>query len=158
LSDASEQNLAERSRLEQELARLRSERHTLAAGFAGEDPVDPDVGDRGDQAQALEGDADLARVDRRIDEIQHLIASPDAADPQAGIADGTVVTLRFSGGDVATFRVVTIVEEAGTDEVITSDSPLGRALAGRRAGDTLTYEGPDGDLQADVVELRPPVG
>lgn len=156
MSDASEPNAA-RARLEQELTRLRTERRTLAADLAGEDPVDPDVGDGGDQAQALEGDDDLARMDRRIDELEHLIVTPDTADP-AGLPDGTVVTLRFPGGDVATFRVVAIVEEAGTDEVLTTDSPLGRALAGHRPGDTLVYPGPEGDLEAEVVDLRPPAG
>lgn len=157
MADASEPNAAH-ARLEQELARLRTERREQAAGLAGEDPEDPVVGDRGDQAQALEGDADLARLDRRIDELQHLIATPDAADEEVGLPDGAVVTLRFPGGDVTTFRVVAIVEEAGEDEVLTSDSPLGRALAGRHPGDTITYPGPDGDLNAEVVDLKPPTG
>lgn len=156
MADASEPNAAN-ARLEQELARLRTERRERATGLAGEDPADPVVGDSGDQAQALEGDADLARIDRRIDELQHLIASPDANE-QVGLPDGAVVTLRFPGGDVSTLRVVTIVEEAGTDEVVTSDSPLGRALAGHRPGDTITYAGPDGDLQAELVDLKPPTG
>jgi transcription elongation factor GreA len=154
VSDASEQTVADRARLEQELSRLRTERSRLRASLGGEDPDDPDVGDSGDQSQALEGDDDLARIGQRIREVEHLIASPD---PQAGLADGTIVTLRFAGGDVVAFRVVAIAEEAGTDEVITSDSPLGRALIGRKAGDTLTYKGPDGELQAEVVDVRPPV-
>lgn len=157
MADAPEPNAAH-ARLEQELARLRIERRERATGLAGEDPADPVVGDSGDQAQALEGDADLARIDRRIGELQHLIAAPDAADEEVGLPDGAVVTLRFPGGDVATLRVVTIVEEAGTDEVVTSDSPLGRALAGHRPGDTITYPGPDGELQAELVKLKPPTG
>lgn len=156
MPDASEQNAVDLSRLEQELARLRTERRTLAANLGGEDPDDPGVGDSGDQSQRLEGDDNLARIDQRIREIEHLIADPEAAVSHAGLANGTVVTLRFPGGDVATFRVVGIVEEAGTDEVITADSPLGRALTGHGPGDTLVYEGPDGDLQAEVVDLRPP--
>ena len=156
VSSASESSIADLTPLEQELDRLRTERRTLAASLGGEDPDDPNVGDSGDQSQALQGDDDLARIDQRIREIEHLIADPDAAVPQDGLADGTTVTLRFPGGDVVKYRVVAIVEEAGTDEVITTDSPLGRALVGRSAGDTLTYEGPDGDLQAEVVDLRPP--
>jgi transcription elongation factor GreA len=157
VSDTSEPNPTDGTGLDEELARLRTDRRSLAADLAGEDPEDPVVGDRGDQAQALEGDGDLARIDRRIREVEHLAASPDAAETPAGIADGTVVTLRFPGGDESTFRVVTIAEQAGTDEaVLTTDSPLGQALAGRGQGDTLSYEGPDGELQAEVVELRMP--
>jgi transcription elongation factor GreA len=165
VADTSESNAVDG--LEQELTRLRAERRTSAANLAGEDPDEPDIGDQGDQAQSLEGDADLALMDRRIREIEHLIATSGPADAQAGLADGTVVTLRFSGGDTATFRVVVIPEEAdteqagteqaGPDEFLTTDSPLGRALAGRGVGDTVTYEGPDGDLQAEVLDLRSPV-
>lgn len=157
VSDTSEPNPTGGAGLDEELERLRSDRRTLAADLAGEDPEDPVVGDAGDQSQALEGGDDLARIDRRISEVERLATDPDAARTPAGIADGTRVTLRFPGGDVSTFRVVTIAEQAGTDEeVLTTDSPLGRALAGHGEGDTLTYEGPDGELSAEVVELTAP--
>jgi transcription elongation factor GreA len=159
MSDTSEPNPTDGARLEEELARLRTDRRTLAADLAGEDPDDPVVGDRGDQAQALEGDDDLARIDRRINEVEHLATSPHPAESVVGIADGTVVTLRFPGGEATTFRVVTIAEQAGTgEEVLTIDSPLGLALAGHGQGDTLSYEGPDGELQVEVVNLRTPTG
>jgi transcription elongation GreA/GreB family factor len=147
---------AARDRLEQELARVRAQRQRLAAQLGGEDPDDPDVGDRGDQANQLEGRAELARLDRRISEIERLVAGADVPDAPAGLADGTLVTLRFPGGDVATFRVVAITEEApadAQDDVVTVGSPLGRALVGRRAGDTVRYRGPDGDLQVEVVAV-----
>jgi transcription elongation GreA/GreB family factor len=148
-----------RDRLEQELARAREQRRRLAAQLAGEDPADPDVHDRGDAAVQLEGQADLGRMDRRIEELERLLAGPGALDTPPGLADGTVVTLRFPDGDEATFRVVTIPEQAPAedqDEVLTAGSPLGRALVGRRTGDTITYQGPHGDLQAEVVALHAP--
>ena len=157
--EATELNAAARERLERELAQVREQRHRLSVQLGGEDPADPDRGDTGDEAVQLEGLDDLARMDQRIDEIERLIAGPGALDEPPGLADGTVVTLRFPGGDVATFRVVAITEEAPADDqddVITADSPLGRALVGRRAGDTVTYSGPDGDLQAEVVDIHAP--
>jgi transcription elongation GreA/GreB family factor len=39
---------------------------------------------------------------------------------------------------------------------VTAGSPLGEALVGRGAGDTITYAGPDGELQAEVVALHAP--
>jgi transcription elongation GreA/GreB family factor len=98
-------------------------------------------------------------VDCRIAEIERLIAGSGGPDRPPGLADGTVVTLRFPGGDVATLRVVAITEEApadAQDDVVTVSSPLGRALVGARAGDTVTYSGPDGEMQAEVVELHAP--
>jgi transcription elongation GreA/GreB family factor len=154
---------AARERIEQELAQAREQRRTLAAQLGGEDPDNPDTGDRGDDANELEGLDDLARMDRRIDELERLLADPAAletpAETPAGLADGTTVTLRFPDGDEATYRVVAIPEQAPAedrDDVLTASSPLGQALAGRGAGDTITYAGPDGELSAEVVALQAP--
>ena len=142
-------------RLEQELAQVREQRDRLAVQLGGEDPEDPDLGDRGDEAVELEELDDLARMDRRIAEIERLLAGQDMAGTAPGLADGTVVTLRFPDGDVATYRIVAIPEENG-DDVVTAGSPLGQALVGRGVGDTINYQGPDGELRAEVVALRAP--
>jgi transcription elongation factor GreA len=161
-SDGSEWTAATRARLEQELARVRDERRDLATSLAGEDPEDPTGGDSGDQADLLERADDLARMDRRITEIGHLLVGsrPGAAPENSqGPEDGTVVTLRFADGTVSTFQVVAITEqvpEDQQDEMLTADSPLGRALAGRHVGDTITYSIPNGEAQAEVVAMQPP--
>lgn len=143
-----------RERLEQELARVRGQRDRLAVQLGGEDPEDHDLGDRGDAAVELEERDDLARMDRRIREIERLLAGRHVPGTASGLPDGTVVTLRFPDGDVATYRIATIPEE-GRDDVVTAGSPLGQALVGRAAGDTITYRGPDGELDAEVVALAP---
>jgi transcription elongation factor GreA len=160
-SDGSEWTAATRARLEQELDRVRDERRELATSLAGEDPKDPTGGDSGDQADLLARADDLARMDRRITEIGHLLVGswPGAEEDLHGPEDGTVVTLRFADGTVSTFRVVAITEEVPEDrrdEVLTVDSPLGRALAGRCVGDTITYGVPDSEAQAEVVAMQPP--
>jgi transcription elongation factor GreA len=150
---------AARERLEQELAQAREQRRTLAAQLGGEDPDNPDTGDRGDDANELEGLDDLARMDWRIEELERLIADPAARETPAGLADGATVTLRFPDGDEVTYRVVAIPEHAPAaerDDVLTASSPLGQALAGRSAGDTITYAGPDGELQAEILALQAP--
>ena len=150
---------ATRDRLERELARAREQRHQLAEQLAGEDPDNPDLGDRGDAAVQLEGQADLARMDQRVEELERLLAEPGALETPPGLPDGTVVTLRFPDGDEATLRVVVIPEQApagSQDDVVTVSSPLGQALIGQHAGDTITYAGPDGELEAEVVALKAP--
>ena len=159
MAEPTEPSAATRRRLEQELAQVREQRQRLVVALGGEDPDDREPGDRGDEAVQLEGLDDLARTDRRIAEIERLIAGTVDADTPPGLADGTAVTLRFPHGDVATFRIVAIPEQAPSDDqddVVTAGSPLGQALVGRQGGDTITYRGPDGDLQAEVVAVDPP--
>jgi transcription elongation factor GreA len=142
-------------RLEQELAELRSRRHELDEAVAETYAVE----DYGDQAQRLERAADLGWVSGRIREITELLAGrtePSAAD---ALPDGTEVTVRFSDGTTNTMRVVAIPEEApDSTQTLTRDSPLGQALVGAHAGDKITYLGPDGEIAAEVVAVRPPRG
>jgi transcription elongation factor GreA len=115
------------------------------------------VEDYRDQAQRLEPADDLGRVSDRIRDITELLAGrtePTAAD---ALPDGTEVTVRFSDGVTNTMLVVAIPEEAlGPTQTMTRDSPLGQALVGARAGDKITYLGPDGEIAAEVVAVRTP--
>ena len=99
-------------RLEQELIVLNGRRRELAEGLDARDPV----GDRGDASVALKQSEDLAWVEQQIAEvterIRQLREGTTAGDPDE-LADGTVVTLRFSDGMTRTMRVVAITEEAG---------------------------------------------
>jgi transcription elongation GreA/GreB family factor len=39
---------------------------------------------------------------------------------------------------------------------MTASSPLGQALVRHQTGDTITYHGPDGELEAEVVVVHAP--
>lgn len=143
-----------RRRLEEELARLRARRDTLATELDGRDSV----GDRADHADVLEQADDVAWLDDRIAEVAGLIARGGPPEPAAGqLPHGTEVTLRFDDGEVSTLRVVAIPEEvAEDDEALTLESPLGRALAGSEVGDIVQYRTPSGAALVEVLALRVP--
>ena len=109
------------------------------------------AGDSADQADALEAHEIAARLDRRIAELEALLEHGPSAHL---LPDGTVVTLRFSDGEEETFRVVTFPGDAA--DLLTSDSPLGLALVGRKAGDEIRYRTPRGEATATVVSLKAP--
>ena len=125
----------------------------MAAQIRAKDPV----GDQADEAYLLRLEDDIAVIDDRITELSDLLAGGGRGT--RGVADGTTVTLRFAENDVQTLRVVAVPEEipAGQeDTMVTSDSPLGLALAGHKAGDTITYSTPMGIVRADIISLEPP--
>ena len=146
-----------RERLERELAQLREQRRELAADLSDDDRV----GDRADQAVLLEQADDLAQMDGRIQEIIELLARAGWADERpGGVLDGTLVTLRFADGTVETLQAVLVADEVPDDEgaqVFTVDSPLGLALAGCQAGDTVSYPTPEGEMRAEVLAIVPPM-
>ena len=72
------------------------------------------------------------------------------------VAPGKVVSIRHAGDDeVETYFLGLREEKGGSDyDVLTPESPLGRALVGRSAGETVVAEVPAGRLEVEIVEVR----
>lgn len=141
---------AARQALEQELAELRTERGTVAETLRDSDSE----GDPADQADELQRVTEVARLDDRIDGItlrlsQAAVAGPPGTDV---IGVGSTVTLRSADNGTATVHIGGIADDQD-HELVTADSPLGLALLGRRAGDTVHYDTPQGPASASVVSL-----
>lgn len=155
--DTGSRNFAEqeRERLEAELADLRRRRDQLRSELQGDAET---VGDRGDAADALQRAEDLAGVEEQIGRVSWLLAGGNATVP-GQLPNGTEVKLRWPDGEEVTMRVVNYIEEtpAGAeDTTLTADSPLGLALYGRKAGETVTYRTPRGELQVELLAIEQP--
>ncbi|MFI0162978.1 GreA/GreB family elongation factor [Streptomyces sp. NPDC017095] len=139
-----------RRALEQELADLRDERRLVAGTLRDS----ASVGDQADQADALRRVDQLARLDRRIEEITDRLRQAEAAGPAptdvAGV--GSTVTVRFPDGTTETLEIAEMAE-ALDQRLVTADSPLGRALLGRRPGDSVRYDTPDGPATAVLESI-----
>ncbi|MCV7216398.1 GreA/GreB family elongation factor [Mycobacterium crocinum] len=145
----------ERDRIEDELADLRRRRDQMRAELQGDADT---VGDRGDAADALQRSEDLAGIEEQINRLTWLLAGGNEDTP-GQLPNGTEVTLRFPGDEPVRMRIVHFLEEtpAGEeDTTLTSDSPLGLALFGRQAGETVTYSTPRGELQVELLAVDIP--
>ncbi|MGW5420917.1 GreA/GreB family elongation factor [Streptomyces sp. NPDC003943] len=136
--------------LQRELSELRAERGSVAATLKDVDAV----GDRADEADELQRVTEVARLDQRIATIEGRIrAASVAGAPATGVVGvGSRVTVRFEDGDESTFHIGELAD-ADDPDLVTSDSPLGLALLGRRAGETVTYRTPTGQTTAVVLSL-----
>lgn len=142
----------ERRRIEEELDELRSRRDQMRAELRGDADT---VGDRGDDADALQRSEDLAGMEDQIKRLTWLLAGGNT-DAPGQLPNGTTVTLRFPGDEPIQMRIIHFLEEtpAGEeDTTLTSDSPLGLALFGRQAGETVTYSTPRGDLHVELLAI-----
>ncbi|MER8047203.1 GreA/GreB family elongation factor [Streptomyces sp. NPDC094032] len=139
--------------LERELTELRAARGKVAATL----PDDDMVGDHADAAEELDRATEVTRLDQRITEIEaRLRTAPVAGPPPADtVGLGSTVTVRFADGAESTVTVGELAEAPDLN-LVTADSPLGRALLGHGAGDTVTYRAPEGPTTATVVSLGPP--
>ncbi|OIJ68427.1 GreA/GreB family elongation factor [Streptomyces mangrovisoli] len=141
---------ASRRALEEELATLRSERATVAATLGGDDIA----GDSADAADELQRADDVERLDARITAITTRLqqAAQSGAPPTDVAGVGSTVTVRLADGAVENLHIAVMATEADQG-VVTADSPLGHALLGHRAGDTVSYDAPDGKQSVVVVAL-----
>ena len=86
------------------------------------------------------------------------IGTPDVEAGEAAV--GQVVTVRFADGDTEKFLLGSREETAhATIDVYSPTSPLGGAVIGGRAGDTVSYALPNGKaISVDILEVTPYTG
>jgi transcription elongation GreA/GreB family factor len=152
VADAARENLAA------ELDRLRQRRELLDAEVRDDRGM---IGDHGDAAEAIQRADELVVLGDRINELdRRLRTGPSHSDDKdETLPGGTELTLRFADGEVVTMHVISTVEETPVGreaETLTSHSPLGQALAGHKAGDTVTYSTPQGESQVELIAVKLP--
>jgi transcription elongation factor GreA len=98
------------------------------------------------------------KMESRIRQLQALLKDAEVVEA-GGAGDGTVrhgvvVTLRYDGDDdTQDFFVGSIEEHRGDMPVVSPSAPLGQALIGRTAGDTVDYDSPGGKLTVEIVKV-----
>ncbi|WP_030056041.1 MULTISPECIES: GreA/GreB family elongation factor [Streptomyces] len=135
--------------VQEELAQLRAEREQVAATLREVEP-----GDRADAADELQRASEVTRLDRRIAELEERLREASVAgEPSTEVVGvGSTVTVRFADGEEETVEVSELAEERELT-LVTADSPLGKALLGRHAGETVNYETPGGAASAVVLSV-----
>ncbi|MFE7602426.1 GreA/GreB family elongation factor [Streptomyces sp. NPDC057494] len=141
-----------REALERELADLRTEREAVAATLRG--GGGDEVGDRADQADELQRADELDRLDGRVTEIEGRLreGAVAGAPSTAAVGVGSSVTVRFADGTESALHIGELANAVDAT-LVTAESPLGRALLGHGAGDTVTYDTPEGRTTAVVVSV-----
>src|SRR4051794_5334960 len=115
-----------------------------------------DLSENGDYHAAKD---DQGKMEARIRQIEALLRKATIVDASAAgkggvISTGSVVSLRYEGDDDAERYLIGSIEERRDDvSVVSPGSPLGQALIGKAAGDTVEYEAPRGMLKVEVVEV-----
>lgn len=115
------------------------------------------LGDRSENAEYLYGKRKLRELDRRLRFLSERMDALTVVDPKPHPARraffGAWVTIEDEAGDERTYRLV------GPDEfdvgrgLISVDAPLGRALLGKGAGDTVVVHRPVGATELTVVAV-----
>lgn len=115
-------------------------------------------GDSVDHALALERQFEQEHTRARLIQLDELLSLPPRSDdiPEGIVSIGSSVRLAFPGGDEQTMLLASIEEADQSHDVLTFDSPLGRALLGKQVGDEVEYTAPAGSMKVTVVSVGAP--
>lgn len=129
------------------LARLQSERaeleqHRLALKRS-------DTTDAASQLRDVE--ARLRQLDALIEQVE---PQPTVAPRDGRAVFGAWVEVQDENGEIATYRLVGPDEADVRAGKLSVQSPLGRALLGKREGDVFVFRRPRGETELTVVSVR----
>jgi transcription elongation factor GreB len=116
------------------------------------------MGDRSENAEYIYGKRRLREIDRRVRFLrERLDGMKVVSEPPADrgrVFFGAWVTIEDKGGRAARHRIVGPDEFDREAGYVSMDSPLGRALLGRRVGDELEVRLPGGTRQFQITAIE----
>jgi transcription elongation factor GreB len=116
------------------------------------------LGDRSENAEYIYGKRKLRELDRRLrflsERMDELTVVEPRPSPSGRAYFGAWVTVEQEGGEEKTYRLVGPDEFDVAAGLVSVEAPLGRALLGKKEGDTALVVRPAGPMQLTVVEIR----
>jgi transcription elongation factor GreB len=116
------------------------------------------LGDRSENAEYIYGKKRLREIDGRLRFLQQRLDSLTIVSGPPPRTDriyfGAFVTVEEESGERAEYRLVGPDESDPAQGLVSIESPLGRALLGRSAGDEVSVRRPRGDALLAVCAIR----
>ena len=115
-------------------------------------------GDLSENAEYDEARNEQAKVEARIMELDALIENAEIIDESTmdvrSISLGSIVTLYDEDmEEEITYNIVGSNQADPLEQKISDQSPIGRALMGKRAGDTVVVTAPAGEIRFTIREV-----
>jgi transcription elongation factor GreA len=144
---------AGKRRLEEELDDLRTRRRPDLQTRIQEATESGDVSDNSEYEELKD---EWAQLDARIHELEQTLERAEIVQRQDGdeqVGIGSRVTIRSDDGEEETWTLVSPQEAHTPSGMISTESPVGRALIGCRPGDAATVHTPSGAIVFTVVSV-----
>ena len=112
-------------------------------------------GDLSENAGYHAAKEELGRIDRRVRELKIMIRFADVEDSKSRtiVGFGSVVTVE-NDGDKSNIKIVSKLEADPIQGRVSDVSPIGSALLGKKTGDIVEIEIPNGRVKYKVVSIR----
>ena len=118
-----------------------------------------EFGDISENAEYDSAKDEQAMVEGEILEIENKlhvakIIDEDSASGQVVRLGSTVTFLNVSNDSRMTYQIVGTTEADPLNARISNESPVGAALMGRKVGDTVTVQAPNGEYKLKILKIN----
>ncbi len=114
-------------------------------------------GDLSENADYHKAKEDQAFLEGKIQEYELILSEAiiiEAKKSGGTIDIGARITIQEGSYPEETYHLVGAVEANPREGKISNESPMGKALMGHRAGDTVEYESPGGKMTVKIVKVE----
>jgi transcription elongation factor GreB len=115
-------------------------------------------GDRSENAEYIYGKRRLREIDRRVrflgKRLEEVVVVSEPPEDEGRVFFGAWVTLEDEDGQEAEWRIVGADESDVKTRQISVDSPVARAVMGKRVGDDVTVHVPRGEVVYTIAAIR----
>ncbi|MBO2519229.1 MULTISPECIES: transcription elongation factor GreA [Limnochorda] len=143
------------ARLESELEMLKTQKRREVAERI---KAARELGDISENSEYDDAKNEQAFIEGRIAALEKTlrrarVVSMDEADAGVVVLGSRVRVRDLELGEEMEYRVVGSAEADPTENRISNESPVGKALMGQRAGTVVTVKVPDGTIQLEILEV-----
>jgi len=97
-----------------------------------------------------------AKIEGRIKELEykleHCVIAEQTAKDIVNI--GSTVTLVYDDGEEDTYKIVGSLEADPFDNKVSNESPIGKAILGRKVGEVIEVESPNGSYEVKILAIN----
>lgn len=142
-------------KLQRELETLRTEGR---ADIAEKIRVARGYGDLSENSEYDEAKNEQAKIEARILEIEAMLKNVEIIEDIKGNAKSVILGVKVKVldkeyGDESEYRVVGSTEANPREGKISDESPVGKALLGKKIGDEVMVEAPGGEFKLKILEI-----
>jgi transcription elongation factor GreA len=143
-------------KLEDELEHLKTVRRKEVAGRIKQSK---DFGDLTENSEYEDAKNEQAFVEGRILQLEQMLRNAQVIDnhsvPPDRVAVGLTVRLKdLSSGEEIAYRIVGSAEVDPSQNRISNESPVGRALLGKKKGENVEVTVPAGKIRYNILQIK----
>ena len=140
--------------LEKELNYLKTTREREVAAMIAEARSYGDLSENSEYDAAKNEQAKLyGRIAEIEDILSHAVIIEDENEATGRVGLGCTVTVEDEKGNRVDYRITGSQEANPMERKISDDSPFGRAIVGKSAGETFMVNAPNGSYQMTVIAV-----